>query len=303
MIMSIIEFVFKYGGSAGIVLIVKYLFPDVKAYYVGRREAKKLFYTNIDLLTKSIDELYGKLHSLAKEDFGTFVNSVGSNSLDISNNKIYVYYLFSQFWGHIELLRINKSYASLSRINKGRELIKFISTYESRKYRILDRSLQRSIGESVIEESENGYRIMTFNSFKKDLISRHSQLASTIYPLEMALHEVSMKNKKQRILIYGATLYSFLHHFDNKYRIARERKLYDNKLNKNSIKTIKHSLYKRYLPFFKPEGNIWFEFLFKDNFWEYCCIFFIIALLVTLQYVLLQRLINILVDIIRVFVR
>jgi len=47
----------------------KFIYPDIKRPIVARIEAKKTFYKNLDPILKSSSELYGKMLSLAREDF------------------------------------------------------------------------------------------------------------------------------------------------------------------------------------------------------------------------------------------
>ena len=96
----------------------KYFYPDVKRYFNSRVEAKKVLYQNLDPLIKSASELYGKLLSLAKEDFGTYRNQTQSNSSDPEHNKKYILYLFSQFFAQIEFIRLQSQYVTLAKIKK-----------------------------------------------------------------------------------------------------------------------------------------------------------------------------------------
>ncbi|MFZ6011575.1 MAG: hypothetical protein ACOYXT_14625, partial [Bacteroidota bacterium] len=58
----------------------KFFFPDLKNYFSKRRKAKVIFYESLDAALKASDELLGKLESLAKEDFATFINTKHSNN-------------------------------------------------------------------------------------------------------------------------------------------------------------------------------------------------------------------------------
>lgn len=60
---------------------VKFLYPEIKRYFESKRLATNSFYKNLDPILKSASELYGKLESLAKEDFSTFINPANSNAV------------------------------------------------------------------------------------------------------------------------------------------------------------------------------------------------------------------------------
>ena len=118
-------------GGVSILEGIKFIYPDIKQYFKAKNEAKKIFYENLDPILKASDELFGKISSLAKEDFSTFLRPNSSNSHDPIHNQKYTFYLFAQFWAHIEYLRLHNQYINLSRINKGKELLQFIETIES----------------------------------------------------------------------------------------------------------------------------------------------------------------------------
>src|SRR5580693_3627364 len=90
---------FVTGGAAW--EAIKFFSPEVKRSLESRRAANKSFYQNLDPILKSASELFGKLESLAKEDFSTFTNPVKSISSDAEHNKKYVCYLFAQFWAQV----------------------------------------------------------------------------------------------------------------------------------------------------------------------------------------------------------
>lgn len=230
----------------------KFIYPDLKRIIESKINAKKILNKNIDPLLKSASELYGKLESLAKEDFASFINPQNSNSVDPEQNKKYVMFLFSQFLGNLEYLRLENQYISLAKTDKGKNLLRFIETIESRKFRILDRSVQRIIGESMISDSNAKFNILTLKEFieKKD---RDENFSIWIDKLDIALIETKQKNQRQRILIFGIIVALIIDYFDPDYKIARRRDIYSHKLSKRSKKLIQNVLSKHYLPFIKTK--------------------------------------------------
>jgi len=229
----------------------KFFYPDIKKIFCHRIDAKNTLYENLDSILKSASELLGKLESLAKEDFATFVNQSNSNSINPEHNKKYIIYLFAQFWAQLEYVRLKSQYNSLAKIKKGKELLAFIDTIESRDFRIIDRSIQRIIGESLITNSTQKFKIMTLNEFMIEYAKTDSSIAIWGKKLEDKLKSVDNKETRQTILLFGVIINMFINHFDPKHRSVRERIVYKNKLSLKSKKLIKYRLLSHYLNFIK----------------------------------------------------
>jgi hypothetical protein len=230
---------------------VKFIFPEIQRYLQGRREASDSLYKNIDPILKAASELYGKLESLAKEDFATFANPQNSNSIDPKHNRKYIYYLFAQFWGQLENLRLQSQYTRLSRLKKGKELLRFIETFESRKFRLLDRSIQRIIGECVIVSKNQKFSVLTLSEFIAEVENPASQLSKWVTELETLFLTMNIKINRQKVLIHGVIVGGLISHFDPNSETVRRRDIYKNKLTVRSRKAIKLELLQHYLPFLK----------------------------------------------------
>jgi chaperonin cofactor prefoldin len=237
--------------GAGIWEVIKLFYPDLKHFFSSRITAKKTFYENLDPILKSASELYGKLESLAKEDFSSFINTQNSNSKNPEHNQKYVLFLFSQFWAQLEYLRLESQYTSLSKNRAGNQLIRFIETIESRKYRVLDRSIQRIIGECLITEKDQKFRVMTLKDFLEVLENKDETLSKWILKLEELLKSVDDQDKKQLVLRFGVVVAALIDHFDPAHKTVRRRNLYSNKLTQKSKKHIKNNLTNHYLIFLK----------------------------------------------------
>lgn len=233
----------------------KFIYPDLKRPIVARILAKNTFYKNLDPILKSSSELYGKLLSLAREDFATFTNPKISTSADPDLNKKYILYLFAQFWAHIEYLRVESHYIALSKIKIGKRLLQFIDTIESRQYRILDRSIQRIIGECIITSTHQKFFIMPVNEFLIQIADDSSRVYKWIKLLEDKLSASTDKEVRQIFLRYGIIIAALIDDFDPKYKTVRERPIYTNKLSDKSKKMIKNNLLKYYLPFLKNKDR------------------------------------------------
>ena len=233
---------------------LRFFWPDIKRPFIERKSAKNSFYKNLDPILKASGELYGKLESLAKEDFSTFTNPKESNSSDPQHNQKYIYYLFAQLWAQLEFLRLESQYTSLSKINEGSELLCFIDTLESKKYRVLDRSLQRIIGESLITNHNQKFRILTLKEFLDDLENKNdTSLSKWIRSLELKLDKIGDKKIRQEFLRFGLIVGMLIDHFDPKHKTVRKRGVFINKLSIKSKQMIKWNLFKFYLPYIKKK--------------------------------------------------
>lgn len=236
------------AGSAG-VEIVKGIYPELKQYLNQRRDSKLIFGENIGPILKASEELYGKLLSLSEEDFIPLYKNVTEQS--IINNRRYVCYLFAQFWAQLEYIRIQNKHSYVSKTKKGRELLKFIATCESRKFRILDRYEQRIIGETMINGANLHFKIMSLHEFLSHFENTNSPILKWIILLEETLQSSKDKQVRQRILRYGIIVNALIEHFDPKHEIVYQRKSYSNKLSNSSYRILKHDLFPNFLPFIK----------------------------------------------------
>ncbi|WP_188937289.1 hypothetical protein [Puia dinghuensis] len=230
---------------------VKFFYPSISREIKTYREAYKNLYESIDPILKAADELYGKLISIANEDFSTFTNRGKSNATDVDLNRKYIYYLFAQFLAQLEYIRMKSQYSSISKIRKGRELLKFIETYESRTFRLVDRSIQRMIGESLILNSTGSYKVMSLSQFYINIHDASSKSNIWIKKIEDKLLATNDKEVRQSVLVFGVIVAALINHFDPKSRIVRSRKIYKNKLSRDSKNKISKVLFTSYLPFIK----------------------------------------------------
>lgn len=234
--------------SGGVLLeLLKLFYPDIKKILNNKIEAKNIYNKHSDLILKAADELFGKLYSLAEEDFISLTRNEPEQD---EMNKIYIIYLFASFWASLGILRRESSYVHLARIRNGKRLLNFVTTYEAKKNRILERSYQRAIGDSVIIQSQEGLRIMSLydfvNEYKKD-----SSLKKMIQPLEDSLLKTGDKQHRQKFLIFGIIILALIDFLDRKHLVVRDRLSYSNKLNVKSKIQIRRRIFGHYLPFIK----------------------------------------------------
>lgn len=230
--------------------LIEFAYPIIKERQDRKRDAYTFVSQSIDPILKAADELYGKLVSLSDEDFSLFNNPPNVPiTKEIERNQKYVCYLFAQFWAQMEHIRVQSRYSSICSIKKGEQLLKFINTCETRKFRILDRSVQRIIGEALIAGSNGAFRVMSLNDFMRKLENKKSDISKWIPLLQKELTGIYNKDVRQRILRYGIIVASLVNHFDPKHKITIRRKIYTLKLTPASKRIVGNYLFRKYLDF------------------------------------------------------
>ncbi|EKD32304.1 MAG: hypothetical protein ACD_77C00130G0001 [uncultured bacterium] len=235
--------------SGGVILeLAMFFYPDFKKLFNSKVVAKNLINKHSDSIIKAADELFGKIFSLAKEDFKLFTKY--NNDTD-EMNKIYVLYLFASFWASLGILKQESNFIHIARIKKGKRLLNFVTTYESKRNRILERSFQRAIGESIILESSSGLKKKTLYDFTNEYNSENSNLKKIFNPLERSLFSTSDKTHRQKILLFGIIILALLDFLDKNHKVVRKRQTYKNKLSAKTKDELEFRVFKHYLPFVK----------------------------------------------------
>jgi len=235
-------------------IVVKLLdiaYSEYKRKKAKSSSAKELLDRHVDPILKSADELLGKLLSLAKEDFKTLYEEVEEVQI------CYMLYLFAHFWSTLAILRRESVYENLVAHKEGKRLLKFTATFEARRNRIVNRSLQRGIGDSIIEVQEGTIRSKTFYSFFEEYSMPDSSIRKLVEPLRKVLMSTSKKTIRQRVLFYGAILHAFVDTFDSEHKYLRERSSYPNKLTEARRRDLRYRIFKEYLPMVENSKKYW----------------------------------------------
>jgi len=250
---NLIKIVIAAFSGGAVWELLKLIYPDLKKYFSDRLAAKEILNKYLDPLLKTSDELFGKLSSLANEDFLS-VNQEKGTDEEIIINKIYLFYLFSCFWARLSIIKNESNYISLARTKKGRHLIQFMNSFEARRNRILDRSLQRIIGDALVRNEGQEQKIMSLSDFADQYLEEKSNLKKWIGSLDLSLKNTINKEFRQRFLIFGILLQSFIDYFDKHHSVVRDREVYLNKMSRRTKFNLKYGLFDIYLPFIeKPE--------------------------------------------------
>ncbi len=195
-------------------------------------------------LLKAADELVGKLRSLAEADFKP-VHRVEPSEKCLGNHEFAsLLYLFGRFWARVELIRHNGLSVSMGKDKRGAQLQHFLDCLESRRVRIVDRILQRAVGEVIVRGDDTLTFVEFVQTFETDTASRQ-----WIMPLAKFLSRTEHTTERQRLLQYGAVLHALIDTLDGKHLITRERPASPNKLSSRSWADLNYRVFGVYLKF------------------------------------------------------
>jgi hypothetical protein len=240
--------------SGGFILkVLDILYSELKLKSEASKSAKALMNKHLDPILKATDELVAKINSLAVGDFSQLPTLASSAGIEEQIPLTSILYYFGEFWSRIQILRIEGIYVNLGAIESGKRLRSLIRTLETTRIRILDRALQRGIGESLIQERNGQLKTITYYEFAEKYQSSE-KLRFWYKPLISALSQSVHVDVRQKILVYGAILHSLIDTLDPKHLTTGIRPGWPNKLTKKSSHELKYRIFPIYLPFVKnPE--------------------------------------------------
>jgi len=242
------------GAAAGGGLITKLLDRVWKLFerrWRSKKSAQALLDRHFDPILKTADELFGKLRSLAVEDFVSLRGYVEAEADSDAGERIELanlLYLFAQFWARLAILRKEGIFVALSARVPGARLVKFMRTLEARRVRIVERSFERIMGESLLRFRGGRWDTLTFGEFA-EVYWGEGSLRGWFEPLEYLFVEAESPSVRQRILRYGVVLHAMLDTLDPEHRVSTRRPGYANKLTKQTRRDLYYRVFRVYLPF------------------------------------------------------
>src|SRR5712691_8008881 len=93
-------------GGGVTVKAIAIIYQEVRRRLDKTQSATKFVDEHLDPLLKAADEVVGKLHSLATEDFKSIAGKELSLNPVSDNDFGGLLYLFSRFWARIEIIKI-----------------------------------------------------------------------------------------------------------------------------------------------------------------------------------------------------
>jgi len=211
------------------------------------RRAKEVVEKHLDPILKAADQLLGQIVSLSRKDF----KSIYIDNQNTKIERMFVLYLFAQFWARVEILRKESLHVNLNKQKDGKLLLQFIRTLRARRNRIIDRANQQAIGESIMFLCNDTYKIKTFFQFLNEYFPQDSQTHNVFETLDRNLLGTRDKKTRQLILLYGAILHAMTDSLDPKHEFIRERSPYPNKLTEKTRRDLEKRVFEIYLPMVK----------------------------------------------------
>jgi len=244
--------------SGGVVVkLLDYAYSEYRRRSEKSESAKALANKHLDPILKAADELVGKLRSIALRDVYDFEILLKPEEIEHNIPMTSILYLIGQFWSRIQVLYIESVYVNLSASTLGKKLLSFIRTLESTRLRIVDRALQRGIGEVLIMRDGNQLRTMNYREF----VDNYFSLENTRFwfqPLVSQLENIEHTRYRQRLLKYGAVIHALIDTLDPDHMTTRERTGWANKLTKKSRLDLRFRVFPLYLSFVtNPDKYYW----------------------------------------------
>jgi len=202
----------------------------------------------LDPLLKAADELVGKLHSLATEDFKTLAGRKLGLTPIADNDFGSLLYLFGRFWARIEIIRQEGLSVAVSKDRRGAMLQGFLACLESRRVRIVDRISQRAVGELLIRPASDYGRTTGYVEFVRAL-ETSEDIRRWIEPLATVFRRTQHTSDRQQLLQYGVVVHALIDTLDPTHAVTSKRPSYPNKLTERTRKELKYRVFRVYLKF------------------------------------------------------
>jgi hypothetical protein len=234
-------------SAAVLVKVLDILYQEFQQRRTSKQIAREFVDANLDPLLKAADELTGKLRALAESDFKS-IHHIELNEHVLENRDFAsLMYLFGRFWARAEFIRQEGMSVAMGRDTRGAQLQHFFDCLESRRVRIIDRILQRAIGECFLKGKES----ITFVEFVADFSRIDSPIRRWAMPLAVFLARMAHTSQRQMLLQHGAVIHALIDTLDPKHLVTRDRPGWPNKLTERSWGDLNYRVFGRYLSFVK----------------------------------------------------
>ena len=234
-------------GGGFTVKILDIIYLEVRRRLEGSRTAARFVDEHLDPILKSADELVGKLQSLGREDFRS-LRSVDAAAAPADNNDLGgLMFLFARFWAHIEIFKREGLSVAIGQDQRGRQLESFFDCIESTRVRLIDRTEQRAIGETILELQGDKLRTITYIEFIRRAVALET--IRWLEPLRIILVRAWHTTQKQQLLQYLTVLHALVDTLDKEHLVTRDRPAIPNKLSRQSWRDLNYRVFRVYLKF------------------------------------------------------
>jgi hypothetical protein len=246
-------FTAAFGGGVT-VKAIDIIYQEVRRRLDKTQTVTKFLDDHLDPLLKAADEVVGKLHSLATEDFKTLAGRKMTLNPLRDNDFGSLLYLFSRFWARIEIIRQEGLSIAISRDRRGAMLQSFLACLESRKVRIVDRISQRAIGELLTKPASDTGRTSGYVEFVRAL-ETSEDARRWIEPLATVFCRMQHTSDRQQLLQYGIVVHALIDTLDPTHVVTSKRPSYPNKLTTKTRNELKYRVFQVYLKFVADRGK------------------------------------------------
>jgi hypothetical protein len=233
-------------GSAFAVKIADIFYQEIRRRLDRTHAATAFVDEHLDPVLKAADEVVGKLHSLAVEDFKSIAGKDLSLNPVTDNDFGGLLYLFGRFWARVEIFKIESLSVAIARDGRGASLQSFLACLESTKVRIVDRTAQRAIGEVFIKPAPEAGKTIGYVEFIRS-IETSEETRRWIEPLASVLRRTHHTDDRQRLLQYGAVVHALVDSLDPMHLVTSSRPSYPNKLTERTRKALRYRVFGVYL--------------------------------------------------------
>jgi len=213
----------------------------------GIENSKHFVDEHLDQLLKATDELVGKLLALGKEDFHPIRVLDMVSTLSDNNELGGLVFLFARFWAQIEIIKREGLSITISHDERGKRLENFLDCLESTRVRLVDRTGQRAVAETVLETLSGKLQTIAYIEFIRR--SPEPETARWIEPIRTLLVRAWHTTQRQKLLQYGIVLHALIDTLDEKHLVTRDRPGLPGKLSRQTWRDLNYRVFRVYLPF------------------------------------------------------
>lgn len=156
-------------------------------------------------------------------------------------------FLFAKFWAQVEIIKREGLSVAISQDERGRHLESFLDCLESTRVRLIDRTAQRALGETILEQQGGKLQTIAYIEFVRR--APEPQIDRWLEPMRLILVRAWHTSHRQKLLQYGAVLHALIDTLDEKHLVTRERPGLPNTLSRQTWRDLNYRVFGLYLKF------------------------------------------------------
>ena len=128
----------------------------------------------------------------------------------------------------------------------------FLDGLESQRIRLVDRAVQRAVGETLVQGEGTALACVPFVKFVENHES-DARVREWLRPLVGYLERTNHRFERQRLLVYGIVGHALIDTLDPEHRVTKQRSSYPNKLTKRSKRNLRYRVFGVYAPYVQDQ--------------------------------------------------